>query len=486
MYEVQRGDKTRDVHAGCREEIAGLRKHIEELHRQYQQQIQQLQKQIQALQDQLNQNSQNSSRPPSSDAPSAPPRPKKRRTGRRPGGQPGHPGHQRILLPTEQVNEVVVVKPERCEGCGEPLSGSDPEPLRHQVTEVVPIDPHTTEYQRHRLECRRCHDATIADLPGGVSESCFGPHLEAIVAYLSGRAHLSKRQIEEAMEDLFGVSISLGSVSAIEQRVSEALAAPVEEARAYVQGQPVAHADETGWKEGPQRAWLWAAVTVSVTVFLIHARRGAEAARMLLGTFTGILVTDRWNAYNGWPVRRRQLCWAHLIRDFKGFLERGQAAARIGKALLRETQRMFTLWNRVRDGTLSRSTFQKYMGPIRRRGERLLRRGTRCGETKTEGMCREILKLAPALWTFVRIEGVEPTNNRAERAVRPIVLYRKGSFGTKSPAGSRFVERIMTVVATLRQQGRNVLQYLTQACVAARLGKAGPSLLPVAAKIAAA
>lgn len=461
--------------AALRAELAEARKRIEEL--------QQL---VQKLQVQLNQNSRNSSKPPSSDPPWTSSGPQRPSTGRRPGGQPGHEAKRRDLLPMEQVDEIVVLKPLKCKGCGHPLKGTDREPLRHQVTELPPLRSHTTEYQRHRVICPHCQTTTLADLPEGISESCFGPRVEAITAYLSGRAHLSKRQIAEGMEDLFEIPISVGSVSAIEQRVSQALEAPVQEARTYVEEQPVKHADETGWKEGAQRAWLWTAVTATVTIFLIHASRGAQAARALLGSFAGYLITDRWNAYNDWPLRRRQLCWAHLIRDFEGFLERGAASAKIGAALLREVSSMFALWYRVRDGTLKRSSFQEYMRPIRRRVQRLLKQGSRCGESKTEGMCRMILKPAPALWTFVRVEGVEPTNNRAERAIRPVVLYRKGSFGTHSPEGSRFVERIMTVVATLRQQGRNVLDYLTQTCIAARYGHTVPSLLPAVAQRTAA
>jgi transposase len=305
-----------------------------------------------------------------------------------------------------------------------------------------------------------------------------GPRFQAIVAYLTGQAHLSKRQIEEVLEDLLGVALSLGTITAIEKNVSEALAAPVEEAHQYVQEQPVVHSDETGWRENRKRAWLWAAVTPWVTLFLVHVSRGAVAARALLGGFSGYLITDRWNAYNGWAVRRRQLCWAHLIRDFRGFTERGPNAAQIGEALLVQTEKMFALWHRVRDGTLKRSSLRAYMSPIRRKVENLLDRGTRCGESKTEGMCEQMLKLAPALWTFVRIMGVEPTNNAAERAVRPAVLYRKGCFGTHSADGSRFVERLLTVVMTLRQQKRNVFDYLTRACTAALHRRKAPSLLP--------
>lgn len=471
-----------DIHGLCRERIAAL----EAIVAKQQKQLDEQQRKIDGLEARLNQNSRNSSKPPSSDPPTTPPRPAKSPSGRTPGGQPGHEGHHRPLLPPGQVSQIVVVKPDRCEQCRRSLKGSDPEPLRHQVTELPELAAQTTEYQRHRLCCGACGHTTLGSLPQGVSEGAFGPRLQAMLAYLSGQAHLSKRQIEELLMDAFGVTISLGSVVAAQQAVSEAVDPAVEEAKVYMQHQPVAYADETGWKEGNaqetpgrrKKAWLWVAVTRCVTVFLIHASRGKEAARALLGRFGGYLVTDRWNGYNDWPARKRQICWAHLIRDFVGFMERGEGSARIGAALLEEAQKMFSLWHRVRDGTLSRSSFRVYLGPIRRRVHRLLGKGTRCGESKTQGMCAMILKLAPALWTFARIEGVEPTNNTAERAVRPAVLYRKGCFGTQSAAGSRFVERILTVVATLRQQGRNVMEYLTEACARAHAGQKPPSLLP--------
>ena len=189
-------------------------------------------------------------------------------------------------------------------------------------------------------------------------------------------------------------------------------------------------------------------------------------------------MTDRYSAYNWYPVRWRQVCWAHLLRDFEAMRGRGGRSVEIGDALLAQAHQMFAWWHRVREGTLQRSTFRSYMSPLRREVERLLEAGSRCGVPKTAGTCRDILKRREALWTFVQIEGVEPTNNTAERSIRPGVLWRKGSFGTQSAAGSRFVESMMTVVATLRQQQRNILEYLITACEAALRGEAAPSLLP--------
>jgi transposase len=246
-----------------------------------------------------------------------------------------------------------------------------------------------------------------------------------------------------------------------------------------VEEQGVAHLDETSWRQGGKRAWLWVAVTSMVTVFLIRMSRGGQVARELLGEhFGGILVTDRYSAYNWYPVRWRQLCWAHLLRDFEAMRSRGGASEEIGEALLAQAHQMFTWWHRVREGRLARSTFRSYMTPLRREVERLLEAGSQCGVAKTEGTCREILKRRQALWTFVQVAGVEPTNNTAERAIRPGVQWRKGSVGTQSEAGSRFVESMMTVVATLKHQKRNVLDYLTAAHEAALHGEAAPSLLP--------
>jgi transposase len=271
----------------------------------------------------------------------------------------------------------------------------------------------------------------------------------------------------------------VGTISQLEQTTTAAVAAPVEAAHTYVHEQAVAHLDETSWRQGGKRAWLWVAVTSVVTVFLVRMSRGGQVARELLGeTFAGILVTDRYSAYNWYPVRWRQVCWAHLLRDFEAMRDRGGCSEELGDALLAQAHQMFTWWHRGREGTLKRSTFRSYMTPMRREVERLLHAGSRCGVPKTAGTCRDILKRREALWTFVQVEGVEPTNNAAERSIRPGVLWRKGSFGTQSAEGSRFVESMLTVVTTLKQQQRNVLEYLTAACEAALRGDAAPSLLP--------
>jgi transposase len=439
-----------------------------------------LQEQNRALQEQLNQTSRNSSRPPSSDPPSSP-RPKRPRSQRRRGGQPGHPGQTRTLIPVEDVNQIVPLKPEQCQGCQAALSGDDPSPFRHQVIEIPPIQPVITEYQWHQLVCPACGETTRAPWPTGIPSGTYGPRVHATVALCSGSYRLSKRTTQQVMAALFGGPMSVGAISQSEQTTTEVIAEPVQEARDSIEAQRVAHLDETSWREGGKRAWLWVAVTSLVTVFLIRMSRGGQVARELLGeSFSGILVTDRYSAYNWYPVRWRQLCWSHLLRDFEAIRGRGGVAEAIGDALLEQAHQMFTWWHRVREGTLARSTFRSYMTPLRREVERLLEVGSQCGVAKTAGTCQEILKRREALWTFGQVAGVEPTNNTAERAIRPGVQWRKGSFGTQSKDGSRFVESMMTVVATLKQQQRNVLDYLAAAHEAALCGELAPSLLPEA------
>jgi len=347
------------------------------------------------------------------------------------------------------------------------------------VIEIPPIKPLITEYQWHQLLCPACGETTRAPWPAGIPSGTYGPRVHATVALCTGSYRLSKRTTQQVMDDLFGVPMSVGTISQSEQATTEVVAEPVEEARAFVHEQAVAHLDETSWRQGGKRAWLWVAVTSLVTVFLVRMSRGSQVARELLGEqFSGILVTDRYSAYNWYPVRWRQVCWSHLLRDFEAIRGRGGASEEIGAALLGQAHQMFVWWHRVREGTLQRSTFRSYMSPLRREVARLLEAGSHCGVPTTEGTCREILKRREALWTFVQVEGVEPTNNTAERAIRPGVQWRKGSFGTQSEEGSRFVESMMTVVATLKQQKRNVLAYLTAAHEAALRGEAAPSLLP--------
>ena len=274
--------------------------------------VQALQEHNRALQEQLTQTSRNSSRPPSSDPPQHA-RPHRPRSTRRRGGQPGHTGHTRTLIPVEDVDEVVVLKPEQCPRCHALLRGEDPTPWRHQVIEIPPIKPMVTEYQWHQLVCAACGEVTRAPWPAGIPSGTYGPRVQATVALCTGAYRLSKRTTQQVMDEVFGVPLSVGTISPLEQATTAAVAVPVEEARSYVHEQAVAHLDETSWRQGGQRAWVWVAVTCFVTVFLVRMSRGGHVARALLGeACSGILVTDRYSAYHWYPVRWRQVCWAHL------------------------------------------------------------------------------------------------------------------------------------------------------------------------------
>jgi transposase len=410
---------------------------------------------------------------------SKPKKKRKKKRKRKRGGQPGHAGKTRELLPAEQVDELVDCKPDgRCE-CGGRVHLDEDAPERHQVLELPEVAILVREFLIYSGVCLECGKVHRGELPDGVPGGVLGPRAMAAIAVLSGKYHLSKRSIEELLSDLFGLDVCLGTVSNTEARVSEALEAPVEEAREYVQGQGVVHADETGHKVAGRKAWMWVAVTSLVSVFLIRFSRGQQVAKELLGeAFGGFLVSDRWSGYNWVETAQRALCWAHLTRDFTKISERAGRSGELGDALLEYVQKMFHLWHLFRDGELSRPELQLKMAPTRRAVESLLEQGLTCGHAKTERTCKKILGVKEALWTFVDVPGVEPTNNVAERTIRPYVLWRKSSFGTQSERGNLFVERMMTVSATCKQQERNVIDYVTDAVRAHLIGAPAPSLLP--------
>ncbi|MBI5114726.1 MAG: IS66 family transposase [Rhodovulum sp.] len=440
-----------------------------------------LQARVTELEERLRTSSRNSSKPPSSDPPSVDrSRPSQGGgSGRKRGAQKGHPGKARSLLPPEQVDRVVERRPAQECDCGGRVVVDETPAERRQVCDIPEVKPFVIEFHLLGGVCERCGRRHRATLPEGTPEGMLGPRAMAAVGVLSGKYRLSKRNVEEILRDLFGLDLCLGTVSNAEATVSDALSEPVEEARSHVREQPVVHMDETSHKVAGRKAWLWVAATTLVSVFAIRFSRGADVAKEMLGElFRGRLVTDRWAGYNWFDVARRQLCWAHLLRDFTKIAERAGRAAAIGAALLEQARMMFELWHGLRDAALSRAAFRLAMLPIRERIESLLQEGVDCGHAKTSRTCSNLLTLRGALWTFVDVEGVEPTNNFGERTIRPGVLWRKTSFGTQSERGSRFVERMLTVTATCRQQGRNVLDYVSRAVAAKLRGDAAPSLLP--------
>jgi transposase len=300
-----------------------------------------------------------------------------------------------------------------------------------------------------------------------------------LAALLTGRYRQSKRLASEFLGEVFQIPMSLGAVCKSEQRVSDALAAPYTELHEATQKAPWANVDETGWREDKARAWLWVMATATATVLMIHPNRSKEAAQKLMGSnFKGVAITDRYSAYQWLPVDQRQTCWSHLDRDFQAMVDRGGQSAEVGQALGWEAGRLFKWRAWVEAGRRPLTWLAGKVPELQRRVREALERGSECKDDKTSGVCREILALFPALWTWSRVAGVEATNNLAERELRPAVQMRKLSFGTDSARGSRFFERIMTAVMTLRRQKRPLLDWVAEAYEAFRTGRPPPSLLP--------
>jgi transposase len=436
---------------------------------------------VEALEERVRTNSRNSSKPPSSDIAGGKKKDKRRRSKsrRKAGGQPGHVGKSRALLPPEAVDQVKVCYPRRTCDCGRLVTFGGLY-RRHQMHELPEVKPVVIEYRLMEGSCDGCGKAYAASLPAGVGASLLGPRAMALVGTLTGAYRLSRRLTQGLLRNVYGLKLSLGAISETEAVVSAALLSVTEEAKDHVRQAAVAHCDETGHKEKGEKRWMWVAIAAFVSVFLTSVSRSAAVAKALLGeAFAGILVSDRGSAYTWVKAARRQLCWAHLIRDFTKISERSGEAGRIGDALLGLSKRMFKYWRRVKDGAMTRERFQRRMKAIRSGAEATLAQGAACNESKTRNTCKKLLKLKCALWTFVDAPAVEPTNNLAERTLRAYVIFRKICLGSQSARGSLYLERIMTTVGSCQLQGRDILGFLTQA-VRAHLGEGPPpSLLPV-------
>jgi transposase len=428
----------------------------------------------------LHQNSGNSSRPPSSDPPGPRPYLKRKPSGRKRGGQKGHPGHARIHLAADQIASQVDHRPVQCPGCTFPLHATLPSeggPICVQIWEIPPLTAEVVEHRSYRVRCPRCGVLVpAADLPAGA----FGPRLTAMGSLLHGRFRLSMRETAEAFADLFGVPLGPGSVSTLCQEVAAALDGPYEGVRARVEAEIHANVDETGWKQAGERRWLWAAVTALCTLFVVAKNRSAAVLATVLGeTFDGVVGSDRYKAYLSVPLERRQICWAHLKRNLVAFAERGGEIGDWGTEAVDVVEKVFAAWYRDKEGGGDRAQLQAEIAPLRAQMQKLWERGTTLPSWMVRALCNDVGKMEPALWTFATVEGVEPTNNAAERALRPAVLWRKGCFGADSAEGNTFVAKVLTVAATCRQQKKPLLTYLTDALIAYRDGQLAPPLLPV-------
>jgi transposase len=420
---------------------------------------------------------QNSSLPPGTQHPHAKPVKRKSKSNKTRGGQPGHAKHERPLIPTDQCEEVISLKPTECRRCGRTLSGRDRDPLRHQVYELPEIRPIVTEYQRHRLRCPGCGGTTCASLPEGVPTGQSGPKLIAFVALLMACFRQSKRRTSLFVTSILNIPCCPSLTVKHQAIATQALRPAYEELIAALPSQPQLNGDESPTKEGPVKSWLWTFVAPAFTVFALRGSRAATAISELLGeTFAGVMSCDRAKMY--WQCGRLQWCWAHLKRDFQALIDsENRQAKRLGHDLMRPTQELFRHWSRCRDGTLTRRGFERLMKPIRHEIDSLLLRGAFSGNSRLTGMCWELYDHRDWLWTFLDVEDVQPTNNAAERALRHAVIWRKLSFGTQSAAGSRFVETLLTTIETCRQQDRSVFEFVTQTVAAHFHGQTAPSLL---------
>ena len=443
--------------------------------------IAQLEARVEQLERQLRRNSRNSSVPPSADPPGAS-RPRRERgpSGRDQGAQAGHEGHGRELLPSEAVDEIVEHWPQRC-GCGrrfgEAERASGVLVARHQVEELPELATRVSEHRLRAVRCPACGRKQRGELPGEVARSVFGPRFQAAVAVLAARNRVSRRDTVELCEELFGARISAGSVDAILARAGDALAEPYETLLDSARSAKHLNVDETGWRlRGAQRT-LWGAFSDRHAVFRIADSRHAEHAKTLLEGHRGIVTSDRWWAYDQLPLARRQICWAHLRRDFKAHAEGIGAEREFGEHGLRITDQLFWAWE-IYQHTHDRDELQRRIRLLRRELKPILRRysGKAARYKYCRGIARNLLKVWPALWTFADHRGVEPTNNHAERSLRGAVIYRKLSLGSQSEAGEHRIERLLSASITCRLQRRSLFAYLAEVLAAHARGDPAPTL----------
>jgi hypothetical protein len=436
---------------------------------------------IAELERRLNRNSRNSSLPPSQDPPAAPERRQAAPSGRGRGAQPGHPGRGRHLAPIAALDELLDHWPHRC-ACGHVFCDAERaargEPARHQVAELPPTAVILSEHRLQRLRCPECGAVTRAELPVDVPPGAFGPRLQAAVATLAVRNRVSRRDATELLRELFGAQLSSGSVEAIVSRASAALEEPYEDLLGHVRAAPAINIDETGWRLRGGKRTLWGALTRQEAVFRIAEGRHQREAKALLGEeFSGVACSDRWWAYDYLDPKRRQLCWAHLARDFTAHSEGLGAQKQFGAAGLEIAKRLFEAWGEFR-ADADRARLLERVAPLQEELRTLLEEAARkaARNRRHRTFAKNLLKRWPALWTFASVPGVEPTNNHAERGLRGAVIYRKLSLGSQSEEGERSIERLLSASVTCRLQRRSLFGYLSDVLAAKIRGDPVPLL----------
>lgn len=467
-------ERLRQENERLRDELAKQAKRIADLERQL------------ALREQ---NSTTTSKPPSSDGLAGQPwkRGRRVRSRRRPGGQPGHAGHTRALVPPERVDAVVHHVPTQCGRCAHRLRERDTvgEPRRHQVTELPPIAAHITEHRCHARECPDCGRITIAPLPAEHATQ-FGPQLTALIAYLTVVCRMPRLVVQRFLDGALQIPMSLGSTQKAWEDTSAAVAGPYAELTAALRHEPVLNVDETGHRTNGEKRWLWTFVAATFVVYRIAVVRSADVLKTVVGeSFAGILGSDRLPTYLTYVVGQRQFCWAHVTRNLLSArdLAKTAEATRFCREALALDRRLFRLWHRfrgdpsARGSPLTREELIDKVTPIEKRLFALAERSLDAENRDVRNLAYAFFVHHEHFFTFVHEEGVSPTNNVAERALRTAVQWRKIMFGTRSVDGERAVERLLTIVQTCRLQQLNVLVYLSAAITAHRRHEVVASLL---------
>jgi transposase len=352
------------------------------------------------------------------------------------------------------------------------------EPFRLQVVDLLENGSRqTTEYRLHTVECE-CGEH-VAPGRDQAPRSAFGSRLKSAVAMLTGTYQLSRRQVPVFLNDMFGIKMSLGSVSNIEGQMSTALATPSDEALEEVEAAAVKHIDETSWVRDFDPCSVWVMASAAVSVFrIVQDGRRATLLKVLRSKHRGVLVSDRAAVLLFWSMKKRQVCWSHLQRAFVAFSQRDGPVGAWGRDLVTCAELVFGYWRQYCSGALSRKRFEQWMEAVRSTTRQVLERVANAGIARVSGSCANMLKHWEAMWTFVKTPGVEPVNNHAERELRRLVLWRRRCFGTQSERGDRFVERMMTVTHSLRKQGRRVLSFLQECLLATLSASPMPRLTP--------
>ncbi|MGH2804530.1 MAG: IS66 family transposase [Thermoleophilaceae bacterium] len=447
-------------------------------------QVERLEGRVERLEEEireLRRDSDNSSQPPSADARSGRRPGKRKRSDRKPGAQPGHPGSGRGLLPIEQVDEVIEHLPERCRRCESSLADRPARgPIRrHQVAELPEIAVTVTEHRLCRRRCLNCGEVTQAALPQDAPRERFGPRLQGAVATLAAGFRLSRRQVADLCSELFGAEISVGTVDAIVGRSGAALREPQERLCDAVRGAPVVCVDETGWKQAGEQRFLWGAFSEEAAALRVAPSRHREEAEELIGASEAIVSSDRWWAYDHLDPARRQVCWSHLLRDFRYHAESPLShQSEFGEACLRIAEGVFCAWREFQHSG-DRRRLRGEVRPLERELRQLCEQAKR-KSVKTRyhrGLARNLIKVWPALWSFLEHPGVEPTNNRAERGLRHAVIYRKLSQGSRCERGALATERLLSAAISCRLQGRSLFAYLVEVAQASIRGQPAPALV---------